>query len=136
MPYRTTTAKPCTLASAILRLVDLHGDSPATWETRVSGERSVYRRVAQINAVLREMGLGVKLDELMGPIEASIAARAQPDAQHREAVTDAEEDLLQEAYRVTPCAETARALIHRRSQMRAASLDDDQRIAALHSLSL
>ncbi len=64
------------------------------------------------------------------PLEEVMAALPLPEAQHREAITDAEEDCLQEAYRAAPGPQTAKALLRKRAAMRAASLDDDLRIAA------
>ena len=113
-----------------------HGDSPATWETRIFGAGSAYRRVAQINAVLIAAGMTDKLAELMAPIEASQSAAPQADAVHREALTDAEEDVLQSLFNAHRCVETLRPLLRKRAQMRQASLDLDQEHATEFGLTL
>jgi hypothetical protein len=136
MLYRTTHAKPCTLASVCVRLADRYGESVATWEGRIFGARSSYRNVGKINGMLVEMGMQAQLAELMAPIEASQCAAPQPNATYREATTDAEEDVLEAAFEANRCVETLRPLLRKRAQMRQASLDLDIELAAKHGLSL
>ncbi len=126
----TQPLKRETMTSACVRLHQLYGESPKSWENRMSGEASDYRRVARMNRVLCDLGLQSKVAELMAPIEASLAACARSDAQHREAVTDAEEDLAQEMVRAEPCERTVKHLLRVRALMRAAALADDMRMAA------
>src|SRR6266850_3689442 len=63
-----------TIESACIRLHELYGESPVTWQNRIFGAASDYQHVAQINAVLRTTGCPDKVAELMVPIEASVAA--------------------------------------------------------------
>lgn len=136
MPYRSAGREKATVASASMRLHQMFGDSPATWENRMYGAASCYQRVAQINGALRALGLEDKLAELMLPVEMSLAGAPVPDALHRENLTDAEEDVLQEAFRFHPSEQTARALLRKRAVSRAASLDHDREIAERFGIAL
>lgn len=102
MPYRTAGREKATAASAALRLHQMFGESAATWENRMYGAGSVYRRVAQINGALRVLGLLDKLTELMMPVELSLGPEGVlplPEALHAAEIADTEEQLADESFR-------------------------------------
>lgn len=130
MPYQPVPGKKATLQSACIRLADLYGDSPATWENRMNGAASDYQQVARMNRVLRELGLEDKVCERMTPVEDSMAALTcdPATARYREAKTDATEDELQAEAEADPKnPEKVRALVRYRSVMWQATLDDSRR---------
>jgi hypothetical protein len=134
MPYRPARCQSHSAAAVAFRCHQLHGESAQTWEQRISGD---FKRLALIIGTMRMMGALELLTEKMMPVELALGPGYQPEkALHREATTDAEEDVLQAAYVEKPCEQTARALLRKRATMRAASLDHDREIAARHGLNL
>jgi hypothetical protein len=91
---------------------------------------------AKIIQEWRRVGNVGELAEWVRPIEAALAGMAQPDAETRADVADAEEDRFQALYRANPCPETARDLLWARARERAASLDHDRLIAARYGIEL
>lgn len=95
------SAKRGSLASAALRLHYLYGDSPRSWETRLSGEASDFQRVGKAIRALRDVGLSDKIPELMIPIEAALAPTrplSLTEAINAHNHSDACEDVAQAAY--------------------------------------
>jgi hypothetical protein len=93
--------KKQTLASVCYRLHQLHGESPTTWENRMSGEVSDYKQVARMNRELIAAGLSDKVAELMATIDASLMGEAVPhlyDAIAQEQHADREEDACGDAF--------------------------------------
>lgn len=70
------------------------------------------------------------------PLEEVVAALPCPNAELREGVKDAEEDVLETRYRMAPSAETARPLIAKRMEYLGALMDDTRRIATKEGLQL
>jgi hypothetical protein len=136
MRDRRASLKKGSLQLACIRLHELHGDSPASWENRMCGDGSDYRQVARMNRVLCDLGMHWKVAELMQPVDASVAACPPPDTVYREAKTDGEEDSAQAEYARAPSVETARVLLRKRAQERAASLANDVEIAELWKVTL
>ncbi len=102
--------KRLTLGSAAFRLSQLYGESARTWEARLSGETSCYRRVAQINGLLRVMGMLDELTELMMPVELSLGpdgVLGLDEALHKAECADADEQLADEGFRYALRQETA-----------------------------
>lgn len=100
--YRPVPIKKPSLGSAAVRLHEMFGESPATWENRIYGEASVYRRVAQINGALRVLGLVNRLTELMMPVELSLGPEgvvALPEALHLAELADCREQEADESFR-------------------------------------
>lgn len=97
---------------------------------RLPGDLATVIQVRQL------LGAHESLAAYLAPVESAQAATPQPDAIHREAMTDPQEDVLQELYRADPCEQTARALIRFRAVMRQACLDADREIAARWGLTL
>lgn len=90
--------KKVTLESASIRLHELHGDSPATWQNRMFGATSDYQQVARMNAVLVDLGLSDKVSDFMVPVFASVAPRNLPhwtELIHVHNSSDAFEDAAQ-----------------------------------------
>lgn len=88
-----------TLASAAVRLHDLYGESPATWENRIHTD---YERVAKMNTALRDLGLEQEVCRLMVPVDASMAPRTPQclaDVLHASELADAAEQLADETLR-------------------------------------
>ncbi len=100
--YRPVPIKKPSLASAAYRLHQMFGESPATWENRMYGEGSCYRRVAQINGALRVLGLVDRLTELMMPVEMSLGPEGVlplPEALHAAEMADCLEQVADEGFR-------------------------------------
>jgi len=135
-PVSAPLRAPWTIRQVCEALSDVHGEAPATWENRLCGEASHYRRVGLMNQMLRRGGRDDKVAELMAPIDASVEGEPQPDARLREGLTDAHEDAAQAAYDCNPCIDTARTLLQKRAAERQASLDHDREIAARHGMTL
>ena len=127
--YRPMPFKSCTLASVSYHLHELHGESPATWEARMSGDTSDFRQCARIITALCQAGLHGKAHELMAPIDAALGSCPRPEAEYHEKTTDAAEDVAQAEFARWPSRDTARALLRQRARERAASLDHDREIA-------
>jgi hypothetical protein len=70
------------------------------------------------------------------PLEEVVAALPCPNAELREGVKDAEEDVLEHRYELNPCPETARPLIAKRMEYLGALMDDTRRIAAKEGITL
>jgi hypothetical protein len=90
------------LSSASFRLHRMYGESVGTWEHRLSGLTSAYRRVAQMNGVLRMMGMVDKLTELMMPVELSLGPAGVlplPEALHQAELADCREQEGDETFR-------------------------------------
>lgn len=130
MPYRHAPAKSQTVVLACARLAFLHGDSAKSWKNRFFGAASDFTRCAQILTVLREMGMHDLACRLAAPIEAVMAGEPCAESKHREAFSDAHEDVLQAEQDHNPCEKNLRALLRYRAVMRQASLDDDRRRVA------
>lgn len=92
--------KKATVVSVCYRLHQMHGESPTTWENRMSGEVSDYKQVARMNRALISAGLADKVAELMATIDASLMGEAVPhlyDAIRMEQIADREEDACEDA---------------------------------------
>jgi hypothetical protein len=94
---RVLPFKKATVSSACFRLHQLHGESPVTWENRMSGEVSDYKQVARMNRTLIEFGLTEKVAELMAVIDASLMGQVPSfeDAMYHHNLSDALEDYRQ-----------------------------------------
>jgi hypothetical protein len=94
---RVLPFKKATVASVAFRLHQLHGESPTTWENRMSGEVSDYKQVARMNRTLIDFGLTEKVAELMAVIDASLMGQVPSfeDAIYHHNVSDALEDYRQ-----------------------------------------
>lgn len=122
-----------TAAQVAEKLHLLYGESPQTWEQRLS---QWYRGCAQMNGVMRMMGALDLLTEKNARIVLSLGADVRPEAEYREKMTDGGEDCAQAEYERNPSEQTARALLRSRAQMRAASEDHDKEIAARWGITL
>jgi hypothetical protein len=94
---RVLPFKKATVVSACFRLHQLHGESPTTWENRMSGEVSDYKQVARMNRTLIDFGLTEKVAELMAVIDASLMGHVPSfeDAMYHHNLSDALEDYRQ-----------------------------------------
>jgi hypothetical protein len=99
---RVLPFKKATVSSACFRLHQLHGESPVTWENRMSGEVSDYKQVARMNRTLIDFGLTEKVAELMAVIDASLAGQLPitlHDALHEAEIADCMEQIADESFR-------------------------------------
>jgi hypothetical protein len=94
---RVLPFKKATVSSACFRLHQLHGESPVTWENRMSGEVSDYKQVARMNRTLIDFRLTEKVAELMAVIDASLMGHVPSfeDAMYHHNLSDALEDYRQ-----------------------------------------
>lgn len=124
--------------SAEVRLAARHGGKPKTWHSRIYGETSAYRLVAQINEDLVSHGESERALTLMVPIDASLATRQRIPlecALHLAELKDAEEQMADENFRDklrqgTATPDDAREYIRRSIAARAAAEDAIQEARA------
>ena len=127
MRRRAPRLKKATAASAAVRLHEVYGESPATWENRMYGASSDYQQVARINGVLRDLGQSEKVAELMVPVDASMAprhSRALEESLNRAEMADAAEQVADENFRGklrtgTATGEDAREYLRKSAAQRA-----------------
>jgi hypothetical protein len=94
--------KKATVVSVCYRLHQLHGESPTTWENRMSGEVSDYKQVARMNRELIGAGMTEKVAELMAVIDASLSGQTPitlHDALHEAEIADCMEQIADESFR-------------------------------------
>lgn len=101
--HRVEQRKAGTLVSVCVRLHQLYGDSPTTWEHRMCGATSDYKQVARMNRELIRSGLTEKVAELLAPIDASLMGEEVPlfQAVQNEQQADRAEDACGDAFLVS-----------------------------------
>jgi hypothetical protein len=112
----------------------------ALWEVKPSYAHQVKlhaaRYAADVIRLRRAKGDHDAAARYAAPLVDVLEARPAPEAEMREGVKDAEEDVLETRYRLNRCPETARPLVLKRMEYLSALMDDTRRIAALEGITL